>query len=69
MIDDQKRFAKMGALVVNQESKVVAIVSTILQSLGMSHIKRALNGNKTLAVSTNTLFSFISWFATGPCRA
>ncbi|MFP6736798.1 MAG: response regulator [Rhodospirillales bacterium] len=50
MIGDQKRFAKMGALVVNHESRIVAIVTTILQSLGMTHIKRALDGDKALAL-------------------
>jgi two-component system chemotaxis response regulator CheY len=50
MIDDQKRFAKMGALVVNHESGIVAIVTTILQSMGMTHIERALDGDKALAL-------------------
>ena len=50
MIDDQKRFAKMGALFVNHESGIVAIVTTILQSMGMTHIERALDGDKALAL-------------------
>ena len=50
MIDDQKRFAKMGARVVNHESGIVAIVTTILQSMGMTHIERALDGDKALAL-------------------
>ena len=46
----KKRFAKMGALVVNHESGIVAIVTTILQSMGMTHIERALDGDKALAL-------------------
>jgi len=50
MIDDDKRFAKMGALIVNSESGIVSIVTTILQSMGMSHIERALDGDKAMAL-------------------
>ncbi len=50
MIDDEKRFAKMGALIVNSEAAIVSIVTTILQSMGMTHIQRVLDGDKAMAL-------------------
>ncbi|MBT4117584.1 MAG: response regulator [Rhodospirillaceae bacterium] len=50
MIDDSRRFEKMGALIVNSEAGIVSIVTTILQSMGMTHIERALDGAKAMAM-------------------
>jgi len=50
MTDDQKRFARMGALIVNSEPSIVSIVTTILQSMGMTHIQRTLDGDKAMGL-------------------
>lgn len=50
MEDDSRRFEKMGALIVNSEAGIVSIVTTILQSMGMTHIERALDGVKAMTL-------------------
>ena len=48
MIDDQKRFERLHALIVDEEQAMISIVTTILQSMGVTNIERAMDGNKAL---------------------
>jgi two-component system chemotaxis response regulator CheY len=50
MGDEDRRFERMGALIVNSEAGIVSIVTTIRQSMGMTHIERALDGAKAMAL-------------------
>jgi two-component system chemotaxis response regulator CheY len=48
MNDDQKRFERLHALIVDEEQAMISIITTILQSMGITNIERAMDGNKAL---------------------
>ncbi|NQV57523.1 MAG: response regulator [Rhodospirillales bacterium] len=50
MVIDEKFYGRLHALVVNNEQSMISIISTILQSMGVQHIERALDGEKALAL-------------------
>ncbi|MDP7344613.1 MAG: response regulator, partial [Alphaproteobacteria bacterium] len=53
MTDDEKHFERLHALVVDDDQSMISLIATVLQSMGVRRIERALDGDRALEMFQN----------------